>query len=402
MLRKMLAPLFLAAAVAMTSQSALAEKFTVAVIPDTQNYCDNTKSQPSSLTDFLIEANYLVDQKTAKNIVFTSVVGDVVQHGDGTNGISAVYGGTAEWDRAKSAYDKLSSAGMAFGMTPGNHDYNNYSYSSGSRPLQGSTLWNQYFGATSSYFAGKSWYGGASTGLANTPGMSSYQMFSGAGKTYLSIELEMEAGGAALAWAQNVINTHPGVPTIVTTHEYLSPNSDSNGVAIRLNDGYMSGSPAGMNSAQQVWDKFVSQNDQVFLVVCGHSWNPTDANGVSQSENFRSDLNAFGHPVYQVLNDYQGNTIGTDSVVGHDAGGDGWLRFMEFDTDAGTIHFYTYSPVLDQYAGQNGENTFNQPASFSDFTVPIPSQVPEPATMALLALGGMGILLRGRRKRTLR
>ena len=67
--------------------------------------------------------------------------------------------------------------------------------------------------------------------------------------------------------------------------------------------------------------------------------------------------------------------MGADGVAGNDPGGDGWIRLMQFDLDAGTIHFSTYSPVLGKYAGLNGEPTFGQPAAFSDFIQQIPLQV---------------------------
>ena len=144
---------------------------------------------------------------------------------------------------------------------------------------------------------------------------------------------------------------------------------------VRNSAGYLINSPGGWNNGQQLWEKFISKNDQIFLVICGHSWNPTDANGISQGENIRIDNNNFGHPVYQVLSDYQGNTVGADGVVGDDAGGAGWIRLMQFDLSAGTIHFSTYSPVLRKYAGRSGESTFGQPAAFSDFIEQIPIQV---------------------------
>ncbi len=48
---------------------------------------------------------------------------------------------------------------------------------------------------------------------------------------------------------------------------------------------------------------------------------------------------------------------------------------MEFDMHKNTIHFTTYSPLLDKYAGRNGEYTFKQAPEFSDFTLPMPVQV---------------------------
>ena len=341
-------------------------QFTIAVIPDTQNYCDTANPtanpQPASTYIFLREVLYLAEQKTAQNIVFVTHVGDVVQHGD-------LY--DAEWQNAGIAMDILAASDMPFGLAPGNHDYDNYSHTTGSRPLAGSVKWNQYFGPGSTYFSGKSWYGGAFSD-PYCGGLSSYQTFSAGGKTFLHISLEMEASDDTLAWATGVITNHPGLPTIVTTHEYLSYQNDASGKGIRLDDGYMNGAPH--NNAQGVWDKFISQNDQIFLVLCGHNWSST-VNGVSDGENLRIDNNAFGHPVYQVLSDYQGNTFDATGTPGRLTGGAGWLRLMTFDTQNRTIHFRTYSSELDQYAGVPGGPTFNLPPYLSDFTLAIPDRV---------------------------
>jgi hypothetical protein len=348
--------------------------FTIAVIPDTQEYVDSTKPQRKSLSTFLAETTFLAEHKEDLALAFVTHVGDVVQHGDGTNGTPGdrSWGAGDEWDRAAFAMDVLAASRVPFGMSPGNHDYDSHAYEANARPLHGSVMWRRYFGPASPYFAGKSWYGGASMGL-HDPGLSSYQVFSAAGRGFLHISLEMEPGDAALAWAQKVIDGHKGWATIVTTHAFLNPPADGDPSpplevpAQRIPASYRTGSPGGWNGAQEVWEKLIVKNDQIFMVLCGHAWNPT-VNQVSVAENLRIGLNDAGHPVYQVLTDYQGNTKAS-------AGGDGWLRLMEFDLQRQTIHFTTYSPVLHRRAGQGGEWTFNQPPRFSDFTLPIPPQV---------------------------
>jgi hypothetical protein len=368
-----------------------ANTFTIAVIPDTQNYVDNTKPQPGSLSVFKAETQYLADHKAKMGLVFVTHVGDVVEHGDGTNGTpgNTAWGAGAEWDRARAAMDIIAAAGVPFGMSPGNHDYDNYSHP-GRATLLSDVMWKRNFGSGSPYFAGKSWYGGASDGLSYNAGLSSFQTFKAGGRNFLHISLEMEAGDAALAWAQKVIDSHKGYATIVTTHEYLNPPANEDNRAplavpaerVAATTTYLKGSPGGWNDAQGVWDKLISKNDQIFMVICGHAWGATIA-GVSKSENIRIDNNVAGHPVYQVLTDYQGNTLGADGIPGKDPGGEGWLRFMEFDMDAGIIHFTTYSPTLNQYAGHNGQWTFNQQPGFSDFSLPIPYQVLHASPMSL-------------------
>jgi len=353
--------------------------FTIAVISDTQYYADYThqNTNPPNLTYYTSQTRYLANSKDDMRLAFVTHVGDVVQHGDGTNGKPGdkTWGTGAEWDNAVMAMDILAATGVPFGMCPGNHDYDNYSYSSGRKPLVSTVMWKKYFGSGSKYFNGKPWYGGASDSLPFDPGLSSNQTFCAGGKKFLHISLEMEAGDAALAWAQRAVNTHPGYATIVTTHSFLSPPADSDSnlpyvVPARRNAAsYRINSHGGWNSAQGIWDKLIKLNDQIFMVLCGHSWGPTDLNGDSKSENIRIDNNNYGHPVYQILTDYQGNTRAGSK------GGDGWFRFMEFDMDTNNIHCYTYSTLTLKKAGQNGETTFMENPLFSEFSLAMPVQV---------------------------
>ena len=352
------------------------DAFTVAVISDTQNYVDFTYAQPESFQPFLQETSYLASHRNQLNLAFVTHVGDVVQHGDGTNGTAGdvTYGAGAEWDLATEAMSKLARTGVPFGMTPGNHDYDNYYYASGSRPLVSNGMWKAYFGSDSPFFQHKAWYGGASDHLQYNTGLSSYETFEAGNKHFLHISLELEAGDAALAWAQKVIEHYKGYATIVTTHEYLNPPADDDDSlplevpAQRITtNAYLDGSLAAWNSPQGIWDKLITKNDQIFMVICGHASGST-VNGVSKAENIRIDPNDAGHPVYQILTDFQSNKLAS-------MGGDGWLRFMEFDLHHNQIHFRTYSPTLDKWAGANGEHTFNQAPEFSDFVLPMPSQV---------------------------
>ena len=61
---------FLGIAVWSTADAVYADnRFTIAVIPDTQNCVDNTKKQPDSTQEFITETSYLAIHKNALNQV---------------------------------------------------------------------------------------------------------------------------------------------------------------------------------------------------------------------------------------------------------------------------------------------------------------------------------------------
>lgn len=375
---KLVQPLVCVLATLCLGTTAHAEVFTIAVISDTQNYTDASKPQPRGVNVYLQQMRYLADTQKEKRLVFVTHVGDVVQHGDGRfrTGKAGAYrkwDTHGEWDAATRAMRILDQANIPYGMSPGNHDYDNYAWyvdeegPGANRPLAGGLNWNRYFGPASEHFAGKAWYGGSFN-----QGLNSYQTFRAAGKNFLHLSLEMEPTPAALQWAQGVIDAHRGTPTIITTHEWLDPNHT--GATTRSNDykAYFEGTDN--QTPDEVWEKFVRKNDQIFMVLAGHDWTPTE-NGLSQGQNLRIDLNDAGHPVYQTVQDYQGNTIGEDGTAGSDNGGAGWLRFIEFDTTAHRIHYYTYSTLLGRYAGQDGKPEFGAASRYSDFVLGFPPQL---------------------------
>ncbi|WP_392559439.1 metallophosphoesterase [Orbus mooreae] len=269
----------------------------------------------------------------------------------------------------------LGDADIPFAMVPGNHDYDNYNWYSdnngpgSNRPLKGATVWNQYFGANSHHFANKSWYRG---GGAYGNDMNSFQIIDKDDFKFLHLALEMEPTTDDLLWAQRVLDGNPNLPVIITTHEWLVPSLDKNSPWANDYDAYFKGTSH--LSPDKVWDRFVRKNKNIFMILSGHAWTPT-VEGISNGENLRIDKNDDGYPVYQLLQDYQGNTIGPDGKPGSANGGGGWLRFIEFDTEAKKIHFYTYSTLLNKYAGKNGERTFNIPAEYSDFELDFPPQL---------------------------
>jgi hypothetical protein len=319
-----------------------AQAFTLAVIPDTQNYCDyryqTTSTPPFAIdqADIYYRQMKYIAANSAKNggpVVFAIHLGDLVQN-QGTQ--------RSEWEVADKAMSILDDT-VPYGIVPGNHDYDKAwnDQTDKQTRVDGSSLYNTYFGPGSRHFAGKEWYCGSFDN-----GLNSWSTFTGGGQTFLFLGLELEPSDESIAWAQKVLDAHKNIPVILVTHEYISYAYDSTapGTAFRLEDAYRKG--MNRNTPQQLWEKLITKNKQIFLVLCGHNWNGDEAEGA------RTDTNDAGFKVYQLLSDYQGRAD-LKKFLNIDDGkmreGDGWMRLMEFDLAKGEIHVQTYSTELNRY-----------------------------------------------------
>ncbi len=310
---------------------AWAEKFTIAVIPDTQSYPTNEVS----MAGFFAETQYIADNKLSRNIVFATHLGDMVWNF-----------WPVEWERAQSAMNVLRDSGIPLGIAIGNHDYDfgsvNYEYCT-------FTNWTRYFGPESSYFQGKSWYHRCEGNPAD-----SFQIFRAAGRDFLHIVLDHEAGTNSLQWANQVVLAHTGMPTIVSTHEYLHYN------------GYRTG------YGQRIWNNLVKGNSQIFMVLCGHLFPCWTCAG----ETNIVSTNAAGKLVYEGLTDYQ---------CLDDTGG-GWMRFMEFDPDLQQISFTTYSPLFDAWR-TNSTGQFLVTFDWDERFGEVPPKITQPPASQTVPVG---------------
>jgi hypothetical protein len=328
-----------ALALALLCGSALvfAQAFTIAVIPDTQNYSDyryqTTSPEPFFMDQsaiFYRQMGYVASnaQSSGGSIAFAIQLGDLVQN---------YATRPSEWAVAEKAVSILDDR-LPFGLVPGNHDYDKgwTDQTDKASRVDGGSTYNSYFGPESHHFKGKSWYGGSFDG-----GLDSWSTFKAGGADFLFLGLELEPSDESLAWAQKVLDAHKGMPTILVTHEYLCYAYDyyAPGTAFRLEDSYRKG--MNRNTPQQIWDKLITKNKQVFMVLCGHNYD-----GGPNGESARTDADEAGFKVYQLLSDYQGRTeiqkkYGVEDKSNR--GGDGWMRLMDFDLAKGEIHVKTYS-----------------------------------------------------------
>ena len=270
---------------------AAAPEFTIIALPDTQHY---SEAFPAVFTS---QTQWIVNNKSPRNIVFVTHEGDVVQNA----------GVVAEWQNANTSMSLLDGV-VPYGIGPGNHD-------------QPTTLFNQFFPYTR--YEGLPWYGGHYSTLNDN----NFQLFSGGGLDFVIVHLEFCPPAAAVAWADSVFKTHPGRIGIMTTHGYL------NGSAQR--------SVHGCSSTQYLWDGIAVPNPNVHFMLSGH-WH---------DEARRSDV-VNGHPVYQMLADYQDRA----------QGGEGWLRILRFVPAEDRVYVQTYSPWLNRFeTDANSEFTLDFP-----------------------------------------
>ena len=133
-------------------------------------------------------------------------------------------------------------------MLAGNHDVD-----PGTDDQRGDTPYLRAFGPAR--FAHSATFGGASP-----DGYNSYHVFRAAGRRWLLLALDWRPSTAGLAWAQSVLDAHPRLPVILTTHEIAF--ADDAGEAHLSEFG------------RHLWDQLIARNDQVFLTWAGTSGRP--------------------------------------------------------------------------------------------------------------------------------
>jgi len=346
------------------------------MLPDTQNAVDFTQQTaagyPIDSSEIYFEQMRYIAARGAPNggdVVFLASVGDVWQHvtsdrdpAHESRGISGpgferfiAREGTLEFEIPTSiaGYQLIADAGIPFGVAPGNHDYDAWwavalpaedgEAETSMFHVGGLQNFRSAFGSDTDFFRGKDWYVSAFEG-----GGSSAQVFDAGGYRFLHFAFEMHAGDDVIAWARGVIDEYPGLPTFISTHDFLNRRGErlpSDDMDLALVD------PTHNNSAEKIWRDFISKTDQIFMILSGHQ--PGQA--------LRIDTNDFGHEVYQILADFQ-----VRGQAGLDAGaplqqgiGDGWLRELTFrlgdanpelDVRTYSTYYDTYSSDLETYA----------------------------------------------------
>jgi hypothetical protein len=257
-------------------------RFAIAVLPDTQYLFDADSADPAPLRETF---RYLLQQRSDTNIVFMTHLGDITEHG--TEQELLLAGKTFREIDGRVAYSVLA----------GNHDI------PGGTDQRGRTPYLNVFGPDR--------FSGMPTFLeATVDGYNSAHLLRAGGRQWLILALDWRISDPGLTWTQKIIDQHPHIPVIVTTHDLAY--ADDAGQATLSSNG------------KRLWDKLINDNDQIFLTLNGHYWPPG-----------RAVLrNNQGHDVHMHITNYQDRYYG----------GAGMIRLYHFDLARNVIDVETFAP----------------------------------------------------------
>jgi hypothetical protein len=270
--------------------------FTLVVLPDTQFYAAALRGGTPDM--FTAQTQWIVNNKTARNIAYVAHLGDCVNQGNNAT----------EWSNGDFALRLLEDPvttgwvdGIPFGLAVGNNDQSPKNTPDGNT----TKLYNQYFGTTR--FRARNYYGGRFTNNHDNH----FQLFSASGLDFIVIYLEYDQtpDDAILQWADNLLKTYSHRRAIVVSHYLMDEEAIF--------------SPQG----QAAYDT-LKDNPNLFLMLGGHL----------TGERHRQDVFA-GRTVHTLLSNYQNLANG----------GNGWLRLLEFSPAHNQIRVKTFSPVLNQF-----------------------------------------------------
>lgn len=270
-------------------------------ITDTQYLAESYPEVYAGITSW-IAANH-----ESRKIAFATHTGDLIQNwvSPGQNTVRA----HREFATASAIQAILDDAGVPNSVLPGNHDN-----------LRGATseLFNAYFPV--SRYSGQPWFGGS---IAPDDNSANFSTFTVDGARFLMLSLPYAFGDAEMAWAAEVVASHPDHNVILSTHEHVAPKTVE-GPAHRAT------SNRWVTRGRQLWDRVIAPNRNVVLVLAGHyhglgQIRTEDAGGIP------------GHTVTELLADYQEYRTHTGERA------TGFQRLLQIDLAGGAIAVDTFS-----------------------------------------------------------
>ncbi len=238
-------------------------------------------------------ADWIVENKEAKNIQFVMGVGDITE--DDT---------LPEWEAAMETYYRLDGI-VPYGLVRGNEGHDGIVNFENSFPL--------------------SKYEGTFTGNLGDDMRNVYYNFDAGSVKYTVIILDSSPDNEEVAWAEQVIVDNKDRNVILVTHIILCQD----GTFYDGNDPW----PFSPHDGGQLWDALLRKHENIKLVVCGH-----DSCAQVMKQEFVGD---HGNTVTALLVDGQ-HIESTD-------GASGLIAILYFSEDGRNVTLEYYSPVKDQF-----------------------------------------------------
>ena len=273
-------------------------------ITDTQYL---TESYPEVYAQLV---SWIADNADARKIAFATHTGDLVQNWVDPD--QSTDRATVEFERASAIQGILDEAGIANSVLPGNHD--------NKRGVDNS-MFNEYFGPERYQ---------STVSIGETDNSSNYTLFEHEGARFLMLSLAYAYGDREIAWASQVVTSHPDFNVILSTHEHVTPKTSYEDAHVSVNSRWIS-------RGQDLWDAVIAPNRNVVLVLSGHF----HGLGQIRTENAGG---IDGHTVVELLADYQEFRTHTGERA------TGFQRLLQLDLASGSVAVDTFSVRLEETA----------------------------------------------------
>lgn len=245
---------------------------------------------------FYSQMRWIRENHESLDIEFVLHVGDITHYNDLTG-----------WENASAGYELIDGA-VPHAIAVGNHDME-------FPGTMDTTYFNSYF-PVSRYSSFDHFGGSYPEGKMDN----SYHLFSAGGIDWLVVSIRYQPSSDIIEWAGGVVEAFPNRTVIVVTHAFVGPDGEIG------------------RDATYLWNSFIRSHENISLVFNGHY---TDA--FSGRIETAGDA---GNTIYGLFANYQKSF----------QGGQGYLRIITIDPDTASLSVETYSPWLDLYKTDPGNN----------------------------------------------
>ncbi|HEY9211838.1 MAG TPA: LamG-like jellyroll fold domain-containing protein, partial [Ancylobacter sp.] len=297
--------------------------YTIAVMPDTQDYTSNAELNHI----FGDMTQWLVDHKDSLGIEFAIHVGDITQRNTAEN-----------WAIAEEALRKLDGK-IPYSLLPGNHDQSDQGRANDHTSVFLDDIFSpEKQAATSPTFGGV--YDQEPESSKNN-----YHTFTSPdGTKWLVLSMEFGVRDDVLRWAGDVIEDHADHRVIIANHSmtnFAGRHDPLGSPLFNEGTGYdygMGNAVENPNDGETIWRELASKYPNVTMTFSGHIF----GDGAETITSY----NQYGQPVHQMLVNYQN---GVANEINGGKGGNGAIRLVVVDPEAGTISTQTYFTEFDSY-----------------------------------------------------